>query len=169
MHVRGFLADDEAVSPTIGIVLMVAVTVILAAVIGAFVLGMGDYLAPPTPNTQLSASQTTENIAQGEIVVAISHRAGNNLDAENVRVTVNGQQAYEFKGAYGANEEIQPVWSDVDRISAGSSSAIVAYSDQDPSNVDYWNEGRNLESGDTVRVTWTARGASVTLLTREVR
>ena len=168
MHVQGFLADDEAVSPTIGIVLMVAVTVILAAVIGAFVLGMGDHLAPPTPNTQLSASQTTENIDQGEIVVVISHRAGNNLDAVNVRVAVNGEQAYEFAGSdRSTNSDIQPVWEDADRITAGSSSTIVAY-DLD-GNQDTWENAKPLESGDTVRVTWTARGASTTLLTREVR
>ncbi|WP_122088325.1 type IV pilin [Halalkalicoccus subterraneus] len=36
--------DDRGVSPVIGVVLMVAITVILAAVIGAFVLGLGDGL-----------------------------------------------------------------------------------------------------------------------------
>jgi flagellin-like protein len=34
--------DDRAVSPVIGVILMVAITVILAAVIGTFVLGLGD-------------------------------------------------------------------------------------------------------------------------------
>lgn len=33
--------DDRAVSPVIGVILMVAITVILAAVIAAFVLGIG--------------------------------------------------------------------------------------------------------------------------------
>jgi flagellin-like protein len=33
--------DDSAVSPVIGVILMVAITVILAAVIGTFVLGLG--------------------------------------------------------------------------------------------------------------------------------
>ena len=33
--------DEEAVSPVIGVILMVAITVILAAVIAAFVFGMG--------------------------------------------------------------------------------------------------------------------------------
>ena len=32
--------NDEAVSPVIGVILMVAITVILAAVIAAFVFGM---------------------------------------------------------------------------------------------------------------------------------
>lgn len=34
--------NNEAVSPVIGVILMVAITVILAAVIGVFVLGLGD-------------------------------------------------------------------------------------------------------------------------------
>ena len=37
-------ADDRAVSPVIGVILMVAITVILAAVIGTFVLGLGDQI-----------------------------------------------------------------------------------------------------------------------------
>ncbi|OYR65297.1 type IV pilin [Halorubrum ezzemoulense] len=36
--------DERAVSPVIGVILMVAITVILAAVIGTFVLGLGDSL-----------------------------------------------------------------------------------------------------------------------------
>ena len=34
-------SKEDAVSPVIGVILMVAVTVILAAVIAAFVFGMG--------------------------------------------------------------------------------------------------------------------------------
>jgi flagellin-like protein len=37
-----FAWNDEAVSPVIGVILMVAITVILAAVIAAFVFGMVD-------------------------------------------------------------------------------------------------------------------------------
>ncbi|GAD52224.1 hypothetical protein MBEHAL_0984 [Halarchaeum acidiphilum MH1-52-1] len=38
------VSDDRAVSPVIGVILMVAITVILAAVIGTFVLGLGGNL-----------------------------------------------------------------------------------------------------------------------------
>jgi flagellin-like protein len=41
MKLKQLIADDDAVSPVIGVILMVAITVILAAVIGAFVLGIG--------------------------------------------------------------------------------------------------------------------------------
>ncbi|OYR73301.1 type IV pilin [Halorubrum ezzemoulense] len=39
-----FNEDDRGVSPVIGVILMVAITVILAAVIGTFVLGLGDQI-----------------------------------------------------------------------------------------------------------------------------
>ncbi|ELK55548.1 flagellin-like protein, partial [Haloferax sp. BAB-2207] len=42
MNFKQLLAEDDAVSPVIGVILMVAITVILAAVIGTFVLGLGD-------------------------------------------------------------------------------------------------------------------------------
>ena len=42
MLVKQLLSDDKAVSPVIGVILMVAITVILAAVIGTFVLGLGE-------------------------------------------------------------------------------------------------------------------------------
>lgn len=38
----GMDMDDRGVSPVIGVILMVAITVILAAVIASFVLGFGD-------------------------------------------------------------------------------------------------------------------------------
>ncbi|MDB9299354.1 type IV pilin N-terminal domain-containing protein [Halorubrum ezzemoulense] len=45
MNIKKTFQDSErAVSPVIGVILMVAITVILAAVIGTFVLGLGDQL-----------------------------------------------------------------------------------------------------------------------------
>ena len=41
MQLKQLLVDDNAVSPVIGVILMVAITVILAAIIGTFVLGLG--------------------------------------------------------------------------------------------------------------------------------
>jgi len=41
MDLKRLFTDDDAVSPVIGVILMVAITVILAAVIGAFVLDIG--------------------------------------------------------------------------------------------------------------------------------
>ena len=44
MEFKQLIGDDDAVSPVIGVILMVAITVILAAVIGTFVHGLGDQI-----------------------------------------------------------------------------------------------------------------------------
>lgn len=54
MNLGQLLVDDDAVSPVIGIVLMVAITVILAAVIGTFVLGLGQSVEDNTPKVSWS-------------------------------------------------------------------------------------------------------------------
>jgi flagellin-like protein len=48
--------ETEAVSPVIGVILMVAITVILAAVIGTFVLGLGDNVQE-TPTAGIDVDQ----------------------------------------------------------------------------------------------------------------
>lgn len=53
MKIIQLLKDDDAVSPVIGVILMVAITVILAAVIGTFVLGLGDQVQQTSPNAQM--------------------------------------------------------------------------------------------------------------------
>jgi flagellin-like protein len=77
--------DSRAVSPVIGVILMVAITVILAAVIGTFVLGLGDSVE--------SAPQASFNFDYddtGTEEVTIRHRGGDNIDASKLEVRVNG-------------------------------------------------------------------------------
>lgn len=59
-----FTKNDEAVSPVIGVILMVAITVILAAVIAAFVFGM----AGNVQSTKV-VSLTAAKAANGDITV----------------------------------------------------------------------------------------------------
>lgn len=69
-----FTTSDRAVSPVIGVILMVAITVILAAVIGAFVLGLGDDLGNSSgPQAQLSFDGDTSG-------VTIAHNGGDTLE-----------------------------------------------------------------------------------------
>jgi flagellin-like protein len=58
--------DDSAVSPVIGVILMVAITVILAAVIGTFVLGLGEQVeqnARAGVNADVDASNTNVTLS----------------------------------------------------------------------------------------------------------
>jgi len=53
--------DDRAVSPVIGVILMVAITVILAAVIAAFVLDIGP--GDPDPNAAVAVNNQTDAVS----------------------------------------------------------------------------------------------------------
>jgi len=79
--------NEDAVSPVIGVILMVAITVILAAVIAAFVFGMG---APETaPQASLKGSPASDGT---HTVLKLEHQGGDmvTFTEANTRVTVNG-------------------------------------------------------------------------------
>ena len=77
-----FQNDDRAVSPVIGVILMVAITVILAAVIGTFVLGLGDSLGDNQPSAQLSVADA------GDGNITIDHNGGDTVNLDNLDVVV---------------------------------------------------------------------------------
>ena len=54
MKLKRLISDDSAVSPVIGVILMVAITVILAAVIATFVLGLGDQVSDTAPQASFN-------------------------------------------------------------------------------------------------------------------
>lgn len=58
--------NDEAVSAVIGVILMVAITVVLAAVIAAFVFGVGGTIKPTT-NLHFTSVQAAANDSECKI------------------------------------------------------------------------------------------------------
>jgi len=62
MQLKRLLTDDDAVSPVIGVILMVAITVILAAVIGTFVLDLGQNAASQQASAGVSVSGNTATL-----------------------------------------------------------------------------------------------------------
>ncbi len=82
--------SDRAVSPVIGVVLMVAITVILAAVIGSFVLSFGDEVTASAPQAQLSVADTTvENDSDTtNLTVTMSHDGGDEIDLATTDIVV---------------------------------------------------------------------------------
>ncbi|WP_292468904.1 type IV pilin [Methanolobus sp.] len=80
--------NEDAVSPVIGVILMVAITVILAAVIAAFVFGMG----PPEQAPQASLRASAADVG-GDSMIKIEHQGGDNfyLTSSNSKVVVDGE------------------------------------------------------------------------------
>jgi flagellin-like protein len=88
---------DRAVSPVIGVILMVAITVILAAVIGAFVLEIGDQ-QETAPSTSFDSEQRVEFFETGWgpanwTVVEISHAGGDVVDYSQFQVKYRGNES----------------------------------------------------------------------------
>ena len=78
-----FADDDSAVSPVIGVILMVAITVILAAVIASFVLGLGGNNEPaPQPTIDSSVNGTANNIT-------LDVTGGDDFSASDARIEVS--------------------------------------------------------------------------------
>ena len=80
--------DDRGVSPVIGVILMVAITVILAAVIGAFVLGLGDQVSNNAPQASFSYEFNTEGPN-----VTVTHTGGDNIEGSALNVTSTNDSA----------------------------------------------------------------------------
>jgi flagellin-like protein len=93
---RKFSKDEDAVSPVIGVILMVAITVILAAVIAAFVFGMGGNLSQAPPTVSITASS---NSATSEEDIIIEHSGGDVLKGSEWKLCVvatGNNTAYAF-------------------------------------------------------------------------
>lgn len=77
---------DRGVSPVIGVILMVAVTVVLAAVVGTFVLDLGQTAGRGAPSASLrvTADAATDN-------VTITHTGGDGLADGRTRLTVTNE------------------------------------------------------------------------------
>ena len=144
--------DDRGVSPVIGVILMVAITVILAAVIGAFVLGLGDQVSTQAPQASIGFSFDGNN-------VTLAHEGGDNLDKSTIEVTMGGKLLYDDSGLNSNStntDDTAPdtdTWSDT--ISTGDELTI-------PVNATPTN-------GETIRVVWSnpSGGSSNTLAERQ--
>ena len=145
MHLKNLFDDDRAVSPVIGVILMVAITVILAAVIGTFVLGLGDQVQNTTPRTSFgfdTAEQTTQ--------VTITHESGDTVAANDLTIT---SQSTEWNTSVQDTAQTTSMgWGNAtdtmgDDVTAGSSVTI--------RGVNSSNEAVSF-AGDTIRVVYNS-------------
>lgn len=129
MKFTALFTEDRAVSPVIGVILMVAITAILAAVIGTFVLGLGDSLQNKSPSASFSFSYSGDD-------VTVTHNGGDSIDGDRLTVATTGdwtdEPVFENRvsagtSATGTNdgnwdgETLRVVWQSAD---GGSSSTL---------------------------------------------
>jgi flagellin-like protein len=177
MQLRQVFHEDRAASPVIGVILMVAITIILASMIGVFVLGLGDQVQQRTPQAQFGFDQqqkTISNVSSDTYTtVTVTHESGDTVSESNLQLTVNGDTAYGATDDTGTNDQVTQLWAGSGDVSAGTSVTIFSAStyDTDFSSNNYYYEvdtgndrldllegasqeatSVGLSSGDTVRV-----------------
>jgi flagellin-like protein len=133
MEIRKLLDEKRAVSPVIGVILMVAITVILAAVIGTFVLGLGDQVNNNAP--QASLEFEFKGTGTG---LEITHTGGDSLNGQNIDVKSDDGTTRDVSdgttftagdklittseiGSYNASETFRVIWTNP---SGGSTNTI---------------------------------------------
>ncbi|MPM71371.1 hypothetical protein SDC9_118336 [bioreactor metagenome] len=79
MDLKKVFTNDKAVSPVIGVVLMVAITVILAAAIGSSVFGQGPAKSAPQANINAKLTNNSQN-------VTIEHLGGDTIVWDNANI-----------------------------------------------------------------------------------
>ena len=142
MQLKQLVADDDAVSPVIGVILMVAITVILAAVIGTFVLGLGENIEDTAPSTTFETTYEASNPGSGcdpasdgtENTLEITHQSGKTIDADRLTISEDGSAEANWNPACGGSSS----------VSTGDTATV------------------DVGSGDTVRLIWTAEGGGQT-------
>jgi len=155
VNIRALIDDDDAVSPVIGVILMVAITVILAAVIATFVLGLGDSLGNQAPQASFSFDFSEEGSGDAtDDIAEITHSGGDSLDRSNIQISIGGTDvltsdgsAYTGVAADGSGSTLPS-----DPVTAGSTYVV----QEDGSNDVF-------SSGDEVRVIWSSGDSSAVI------
>jgi len=105
--------EDRGVSPVIGVILMVAVTVIIAAVIGSSALGLSEEIGETPPNAQFTVEETEADLQNDDghplktyPLAKIAHTSGETVDMDSIEVRINGEPAYATIGPFALSGEV---------------------------------------------------------------
>jgi len=130
MKIQNLFQDDDAVSPVIGVILMVAITVILAAVIGAFVLNLGGgQNAAPQASFTFNYDSTSSS-------GTVEHTGGNDIDTNNVRIEhPNGTVSTGFNPGGGDTTWSAGESQEITSTNTGDVQVIWENPDSDDSNI----------------------------------
>lgn len=142
MNITELIEDEDAVSPVIGVILMVAITVILAAVIGTFVLGLGDQVQSTAPSASFTFDYTSGETGSCDLAstddgkLDVTHDGGGKIDTTQATLKI------------GDDSGNSDTWSNCggpdSQVSAGDTASAT------------------IDSGDVIRVTWASSGGGKT-------
>ncbi|MGB9938530.1 type IV pilin [Methanosarcina sp.] len=154
MDFKKLIMNNKAVSPVIGVILMVAITVILAAAIGSAVFGQGTAQSAPQTNLDIKSASTT-TATPAPVSVKIEHLGGDSIHFETdkqtkVMASLEGADAVEI-GATSLNT-----------MSVGDVKTL-------PLTAMDSTKTPNVKSGDTVNIKFIDVATSQLICDKDVR
>jgi flagellin-like protein len=147
VNFKQFFGDEDAVSPVIGVILMVAITVILAAVIGTFVLGLGEQVQSNSPNAQFEFEYDDSGNE-----LDITHTSGDDVSSDNFVVSSsegNFCQSSSANCASNTGTNLGTNNTDGDLVPDTDASAGTTFTATSTDNI----AGGDIADG-TVRIVW---------------
>ncbi|MBP2250444.1 flagellin-like protein [Halarchaeum solikamskense] len=157
MDLKQLLSDDRGVSPVIGVILMVAITVILAAVIGTFVLGLGSNVGNNAPSATFGYEYDNFSDDNSVNTITITDQGGDSIDSSTITVSVGSDSvnATDGEGEFSSNSTYSVNSTDWNssQIQAGDSITI---------------EGNKTAPGGgiDVQVVWQSSGGSSSIISK---
>jgi len=88
------LKGEKGVSPVVGTILLIAVTVALAAVVATLVGGLGGGAVPPSATLNVTAKF---NSADNTVTLTITHNGGDSLVASDIRLIADDGDAEPYE------------------------------------------------------------------------
>jgi len=160
-----YVRDTRAATSVIGVILLVAITVLLAGVVAVFAFAEGDKVKEPAPETAFDvetcdscpslADPGPDSITN---FINITYTQGERLQASQVQVKLNGElifdpsktgeAAYAEPANYDGAGDNDLRWSS-DTLVAGDRLVLEDDADADAGSDEF-------QSGETLRVVWTS-------------
>ena len=155
--------DDRGMSTVVGAILVVGITVVLAAIIGGFVFGIGDDLSNTQPQVQISFNYN-DDTPSGNSQLEIIHDGGETITDQNtgsLRITGDATDelsATEFtvtpNGDADEDSDVESPKTSGEQLISSTSSGSDGVGTISSSEVD------SLDTGDTVNVVWVSNDGS---------
>jgi flagellin-like protein len=137
-------SDDRGLSPVIGVILLVGITVILVAVVGGLVTDFGSDIEV-APNAQFNADfGTNDNIT-------ITHGSGDDINPDNVafEYTLNNgteRGPTNFNETVDSSDTIEGLFQSGDEVTVSESGSLLEPDDVSP--------------GGEIRMIWTGESGN---------
>jgi len=178
--------ENRGVSPVIGVILMVAITVILAAVIGTFVLGLGDQVSQTAPQATISVEDSTLSVSGDEAAgtndvatITLKHGGGDSLVASETDFKISDDGSSDtFNIELTSSEDTELSTAGTATITLREASGTGASAREDivfssdsstPTyDADAISGSEVLESDDTITITLVDSGSGQIVSEKEV-